>query len=61
MNDSECEWVGHEWGEAGGGLEICVACEAERWAREPHIKVPVALDSIAERRVSPQQPEKNAA
>jgi hypothetical protein len=27
-----CEFAGHEWEDAGGGLEICVECEADRWA-----------------------------
>lgn len=29
---SICEFDGHEWGEAGGGLLICLRCEAEKWA-----------------------------
>ena len=27
-----CEYVGHEWCDAGGGLEVCAVCEAEQWA-----------------------------
>jgi hypothetical protein len=27
-----CEFAGHEWEDAGGGLEICVECQVERWA-----------------------------
>jgi hypothetical protein len=27
-----CEHVGHEWGDAGGGLLICMRCETEKWA-----------------------------
>jgi hypothetical protein len=27
-----CEYAGHEWGDAGGGLRICLVCEAEEWA-----------------------------
>lgn len=27
------EFVGHEWEDAGGGLEICSECGAERWAK----------------------------
>jgi hypothetical protein len=27
----QCEFAGHSWREAGGGLEICALCEAERW------------------------------
>lgn len=27
-----CEDVGHDWADAGGGLEVCMACEAQRWA-----------------------------
>lgn len=27
-----CEWAGHSWEPAGGGLEICMLCESERWA-----------------------------
>ena len=30
--ESECEFAGHEWEDAGGGLEICALCEEERWA-----------------------------
>lgn len=26
-----CENEGHEWAPAGGGLEICVRCQAEQW------------------------------
>lgn len=26
-----CEYVGHEWADAGGGLLICMVCEAEMW------------------------------
>lgn len=29
---SPCEYSGHDWQDAGGGLEICMICEAERWA-----------------------------
>jgi hypothetical protein len=29
-----CEWSGHEWWPAGGGLLICGRCEAEKWAEE---------------------------
>jgi hypothetical protein len=31
-----CDFVGHSWGDAGGLLQICVECEAERWADEEH-------------------------
>lgn len=27
-----CEQLGHEWLDAGGGLEICAVCGADRWA-----------------------------
>lgn len=27
-----CDFAGHEWGDAGGGLEICTVCQAERWS-----------------------------
>lgn len=30
-----CNHVGHLWDEAGGGLELCLVCEAERWAEGP--------------------------
>jgi len=33
-SNAPCEFAGHEWRDAGGGLEICVLCEAERWAAE---------------------------
>jgi hypothetical protein len=26
-----CDFAGHEYADAGGGLEICVECQAERW------------------------------
>ncbi len=26
-----CEFDGHEWDDAGGGLLICMRCEAEKW------------------------------
>ena len=28
----ECDFAGHSWIAAGGGLEICGLCETERWA-----------------------------
>lgn len=27
----QCEFAGHSWLDAGGGLQICALCEAERW------------------------------
>lgn len=27
-----CEFEGHEWSSAGGGLLMCMRCAAERWA-----------------------------
>lgn len=27
-----CDFAGHDWSDAGGGLEICTECQAERWA-----------------------------
>jgi hypothetical protein len=30
--EAVCEYAGHEWGDAGGGLLICTVCEAEKWA-----------------------------
>lgn len=32
VQGSDCEYAGHDWQPAGGGLEICVVCERERWA-----------------------------
>jgi hypothetical protein len=29
-----CEFAGHLWQDAGGGLEICPLCFAERWSEE---------------------------
>jgi hypothetical protein len=26
-----CSHEGHQWGDAGGGLLICLRCEAEKW------------------------------
>lgn len=38
--DVVCEYAGHEWRDAGGGLEICLVCEAERWAAdEPTVEL----------------------
>lgn len=34
-----CDFAGHEWEDAGGGLEICVECEAERWAADEEADV----------------------
>lgn len=30
-----CNHLGHLWDEAGGALELCLVCEAERWAKRP--------------------------
>lgn len=30
-----CEYAGHEWTSAGGGLLICAVCTAEKWDDEP--------------------------
>lgn len=27
-----CAFAGHEYGDAGGGLLICLRCEQEEWA-----------------------------
>lgn len=29
-----CEFAGHEWGDAGGGLQVCLRCEAESWEQD---------------------------
>lgn len=29
--DLVCEYAGHEWEDAGGGLLICAECLAEKW------------------------------
>lgn len=29
--DDVCEYVGHEWSNAGGGLLICTECFEEMW------------------------------
>ena len=29
-----CEFAGHSWRDAGGGLEICALCEVVRWATD---------------------------
>ena len=31
-----CEHAGHEWADAGGGLAICVVCQAEEWREVEH-------------------------
>lgn len=28
---AQCEIAGHDWAPAGGGLLVCMRCEAERW------------------------------
>jgi hypothetical protein len=28
-----CDFAGHDFEDAGGGLEVCTECQAERWAR----------------------------
>jgi hypothetical protein len=32
--ETVCEFDGHEWAEAGGGLLICLRCEDEKWDDE---------------------------
>lgn len=32
--DGPCAFAGHEYGEGGGGMLICVNCGVERWAEE---------------------------
>ncbi len=27
-----CDFSGHDYVDAGGGLEICITCQTERWA-----------------------------
>lgn len=34
MNNIICEFSGHEWQDAGGGLEICITCQSEQWSQE---------------------------
>lgn len=31
VSSEECEFAGHQWAPAGGGLLICVACGSEQW------------------------------
>ena len=33
--DDICDLAGHEWAPAGGGLSVCLVCEAEKWDEEP--------------------------
>ena len=33
------EYAGHEWAPMGGGIEICMRCEAEQWVFPPQIQV----------------------
>lgn len=28
-----CLWDGHEWVDAGGGLQMCLRCQEEKWGR----------------------------
>lgn len=30
-NRETCEYVGHDWAPAGGGLWICTECMSEKW------------------------------
>lgn len=32
LAEDVCDQAGHDWADAGGGLEICGWCAAERWA-----------------------------
>jgi hypothetical protein len=32
--ENVCDCAGHEWASAGGGLLICLLCEAEEWEDE---------------------------
>lgn len=35
-----CEHAGHEWGDAGGGLLVCVRCDAEKWDDDAEARCP---------------------
>jgi hypothetical protein len=37
-----CDHTGHDWADAGGGLLICLACEAEEWDGETDVACPAA-------------------
>jgi hypothetical protein len=32
--EAVCEYAGHDWAPAGGGLLICTECLAEQWEDE---------------------------
>ena len=32
--DLACEWEGHLWEDAGGGLYICMRCHDEQWEED---------------------------
>lgn len=31
-SEAVCEFAGHDWADAGGGLLICINCQEEKWA-----------------------------
>lgn len=33
----QCEYAGHSWTKAGGGLEICIICHAEQWQDDDNL------------------------
>lgn len=34
-----CDFAGHDFADAGGGMEICTECQAERWTRSEDHRV----------------------
>ncbi len=32
VDPETCEYAGHEWAPMGGGMEVCMTCEEERWS-----------------------------
>jgi hypothetical protein len=46
----DCKLSGHDWQDAGGGLEICSLCEGERWAEDDYTYDVQDGEPVAERR-----------
>jgi hypothetical protein len=45
--EGRCDWAGHDWHPAGGGMLICGTCEAMRDADEPVISTIEQAQALA--------------
>ncbi len=45
LDGRTCEYAGHEWAPAGGGMVICLRCETERECDEPWAAREVAVQA----------------